>query len=142
MTISQERVFAHATVADLAAMRRFLQETAVALGVDPESAGDMVLAMNEAASNVLRHGYRNQPGPLTLHVGREGPAFTVTLQDKAPPYDPTGRPPPDTSLALTQRPLGGMGVHLIREFADAVHYRVTADGHNELILVKFLPDQE
>lgn len=141
MTISQERVFAHATVADLAAMRRFLQETAVALGVDPESAGDMVLAMNEAASNVLRHSYHNQPGPLSLLVAREGPVFTVTLRDEAPPYDPTLRPPPDTGLALAQRPLGGMGVHLMREFTDALRYRVTAAGHNELLLLKYLPEQ-
>lgn len=137
---SRQRIFTQATVADLAAIRRFVQETAAALAIDGESAGDMILAVNEAANNVLRHGYGSAGGDLEMVVSREGAVFSVLMRDGAPPYDPTQRPPPDTSLGLSRRPLGGMGVHLMRKFTNALQYRMTETGQNELKLVKYLPE--
>lgn len=138
MKATTTRVFAGATLADLAAMRRFLQETADAWGIDEDSAGDMILAVNEAASNSLRHGYGGRPGDIELQADRADGALTVTLRDSAPLFDPTRQPAPDTTLGLERRRLGGMGVHIMRKFTDELRYRVTPTGQNELVFIKTL----
>jgi anti-sigma regulatory factor (Ser/Thr protein kinase) len=138
--VTQQRVFVNATIDDLILMRRFVEEAAAAMAVDREVAGDMVLAMNEAANNIIRHGYRGQPGDIDLEVNRNQSTFSVILRDQARRYDPTSRPEPDTNLALEQRQLGGMGIHLMREFTDKLRYRLTETGQNELELVKFIED--
>lgn len=60
----------------------------------------------------------------------------VCCRDQAPLFDPTNAPEPDMSLPLDLRPLGGLGVFLIRQYMDEMSYRVTPQGGNELTLVK------
>ena len=74
---------------------------------------DLVCAVDEAVTNVIVHGYDG--------------------------FDPTTAPEPDLSLPLERRPLGGMGVHLMREFADELRYAPRRGGGNEVTLVKRLP---
>jgi anti-sigma regulatory factor (Ser/Thr protein kinase) len=58
------------------------------------------------------------------------------LIDDAPLFDPTAVPPPDINLPLEERPLGGLGVHMMRQLTDELLYRVNSAGQNELIFVK------
>jgi serine/threonine-protein kinase RsbW len=128
--------FKSAELPDLDAMRRFVEENAGKLGADEDAVGEMVLAVNEAVTNILLHGYRSRPGNVDILVESSGNDLIVALIDRAPPYDPTSAPPPDLSLTLDERPLGGLGVHMMRQFTDELRYRVTDDGGNELLLIK------
>jgi serine/threonine-protein kinase RsbW len=125
-----------ADLKNLAAIRRFIVESAAQIGPgDPEAIADMLVAVNEAVTNIIVHGYRGQPGVIDVKVTYDRDALVVSLQDQSPPFDPTSVPAPDVSLPLAQRPLGGMGVHLMRQFTDELIYQPTADG-NQLILIK------
>lgn len=134
---SATQLFPAATLGDLAAMRRFISDTAVRLAIPPEPAGDMLLAATEAAGNILRHGYGGS-GDITLCVARAGTAFSVTLCDGAPCYDPTQRPAPDTTLPLAGRTPGGLGVHVMRSFTHAMQHRALSPVGNELTLVIYV----
>lgn len=125
-----------ADVRELEALRRFFTRAAQALGVDDERADDLLLALNEAATNIIVHGYGGRPGTLELQVCPVGPDLELRLRDRAPPFDPTSVPPPRTDLPLELRRPGGMGVHLCRHFTDELRYRATPEGGNELTLVK------
>ena len=125
-----------ADVAQLATIRAFVERQAHALGVDASEIYDLILAVNEVATNIVVHGYRNQPGVIEIDLRRQGEAIDIRLRDQAPLFDPTGVPAPDLTLPLHKRPLGGMGVHVTRQIMDAVRYRVTPVGGNELVLVK------
>ena len=125
-----------ADVGQLAAIRAFVEQHSRALGIDPFEIYDLVLAVNEVATNIVVHGYRNQPGVIEIDLRRQGEAIEIRLRDQAPLFDPTGVPVPDLTLPLQKRPLGGMGVHVTRQIMDAVRYRVTPVGGNELVLVK------
>jgi serine/threonine-protein kinase RsbW len=125
-----------ADVAQLAAIRAFVAQQAHALGVDAAEIYDLVLAVNEVATNIVIHGYRGRPGEIEIELRRRGAAIEIQLRDHAPPFDPTHVPAPDLNLPLHKRPLGGMGVHVTRQIMDAIRYRVTPDGGNELTLVK------
>jgi serine/threonine-protein kinase RsbW len=125
-----------ADVAQLAAIRAFVEQHSQALGVDEATIYDLVLAVNEVATNIMIHGYRRQPGEIEIDLRRQGDAIEIRLRDQARLFDPTRVPAPDLNLPLHKRPLGGMGVHVTRQIMDAIRYRVTPEGGNELILVK------
>lgn len=128
--------FKSAELPDLGEMRRFVQTSAERLGATEDTIGEMVLAVNEAVTNILVHGYRNRPGSIEIGVEGDDGKLIVRLVDRAPQYDPTAVPTPNLSLTLDERPLGGLGVHMMRQFTDSLRYRVTPDGQNELLLIK------
>lgn len=127
-----------AKLENLAAIRRFVEETTTALGADPTTATEIVLAVDEAAANIIAHGYRGHSGPIAIQVKRSHDALVICLRDKAPPFDPTSAPAIDLTAPLEERIAGGLGVHLIRTIMDEVTHRVTPEGGNQLILVKKL----
>jgi serine/threonine-protein kinase RsbW len=122
--------------ADLVCIRRFVETSAAALGADPAVVPGVVLAVDEAATNIIMHGYGRQGGEIDIKLSRRGDALVVHLSDQAPPFDPTTIPPPDLTLPLDKRPVGGMGIFLMRKVMDDVSYRRTPDGSNKLIMVK------
>ena len=125
-----------ADVGQLAAIRAFVEQQAQALGADPETIYDLILAVNEVATNIIVHGYRRQPGTIEIALRRRGDTIEIRLRDQARLFDPTRVPAPDLTLPLHTRPIGGMGVHVTRQIMDAMRYRVTPEGGNELTLVK------
>jgi serine/threonine-protein kinase RsbW len=125
-----------AELGNLATIRRFVLEEATSLGAGRAAIEDMSQAVDESATNVIVHGYESQPGAIEVEVAREGDDLVVRIRDYAPPFDPTTYPSPDLTLPLERRRFGGLGIHLSRECTDAVIYRVTPDGANELTLLK------
>jgi serine/threonine-protein kinase RsbW len=125
-----------AELKNLAAIRRFVEEAATSLGAGPAAVSAVRLAVDEAATNIISHGYRNQGGSLEINIWSEGDDLLVRLRDEAAPFDPTTVPPPDISLPLEQRPVGGLGIHLMRQAVDEFRHRPIPGGGNELTLVK------
>lgn len=130
------RHFAHVQMADLAEIRRFTMETAVSFSADPNAMEELILALNEAVTNIIVHGYEQKPGDIDITITRQGYQLIIYLRDNAPLFDPTSKPTPDITLPLAQRPFGGMGIHMMRAFTDKLRYQVTTNGQNELMLVK------
>jgi serine/threonine-protein kinase RsbW len=131
-----QRLHMIAGLEDLAQIRRFVESAATQGGSDTAKVADMLLALNEAATNIIEHGYHGAPGSLEVEVEYDGDALTVRLRDQAPVFDPALVAVPDVTLPLDRRPLGGMGVHLMRRLTDVLSYRTRSDGWNELVLVK------
>jgi len=102
----------------------------------PRPIDDLVLAVDESATNIIMHGYRGQPGDIEVEIRRAPDAVVIYLRDRAPPFDPTRLPAPDVTLPLEQRPIGGLGVYLTRQLMDSVTHRLTSQGGNELTLIK------
>jgi anti-sigma regulatory factor (Ser/Thr protein kinase) len=120
----------------LAEIRGFVRERATTLGVDPDVLPDVLLAVDEAATNTIVHGYSGREGFVEIEVGREGDALVVRLRDEAVPFDPTSVPPLDVTLPPEQRVLDGTGIYLIRRAMDEMTHRITLQRGNELTLVK------
>lgn len=133
--------FPQATMADLAAMRNFLTTTATAVIPDTVIVEELVLAVNEALTNILVHGYESEPGDVSIIISQQNNSLVVKLRDYARPFDPTTVPAPDITVPLEQRSYGGMGVHMMREFTDGLVYTYSSSGENQLTLVKHFPEQ-
>jgi serine/threonine-protein kinase RsbW len=125
-----------AELENLAVMRNFVQKSATALGVDPAVISDVVLAADEAVTNVIVHGYQGRQGTIEIKVEWEAMDVLVHVRDDAPPFDPTSVPSPDLTRPLEERSPGGLGIYLIRQYVDEVIHRITPQGGNELILKK------
>ncbi len=104
------------------------------IGVEPELRDRLVLAVDEACANVIRHAYGpHRRGDLGLRILRSGPTLSFELTDAAPCVDPD---------RLVAKPLGecrpgGFGIALIDEVMDDWRIEPAAAGHgNRLILRK------
>jgi anti-sigma regulatory factor (Ser/Thr protein kinase) len=93
------------------------------------------LMLDELLTNVVRHGVSGVPEPVvevTLCAHGSGEPARLTICDNGPPFDPlTQAAAPDLEALLEDRPIGGLGVHLVRTMADDLRYR-RIDGRNEL----------
>jgi serine/threonine-protein kinase RsbW len=125
-----------AGLADLEEIRGFVRSAITSLGAGQALVDDLLLAVDELVTNIMVHGYRGQPGEVEIEVRKDGASFVVVLKDQAPPFDPTRVLPPDLTLPLEQRPVGGLGIFLARQAVDHVMHRATMNGGNELTLVK------
>ncbi|MFO7683266.1 MAG: ATP-binding protein [Chloroflexota bacterium] len=130
------RVFQDAALGDLGQIRQYVRETAVSFGCAPAAADELVVAVNEAAANIIRHGFKHEPGAIQITVVCGADTVKVLLHDHAPGFDPTTLSNPDTTLALEERPFGGMGVYMMRTFCDGLSYCRNSQGENELTLLK------
>jgi serine/threonine-protein kinase RsbW len=125
-----------AELKNLNVIRHFVQETAESLDVDQRVIGDVILATDEAVTNVMVHGYQGQPGIIEIELRRNEDSLVVCLRDQSAPFDPTVMPPPDVTVPLEERPPGGLGIHLMRQLMDEVVHRTTPQGGNELTMIK------
>jgi serine/threonine-protein kinase RsbW len=125
-----------AKLKNLESIRAFIQFAAREFGADRDASADIMLAVDEAASNIILHGYSLAQGMLELKIECQEGILIVLLKDWAPPFDPTTAAPPDLDLPLDKRPLGGLGIHLIRQMTDRIEYERTPDGANILSLYK------
>jgi len=127
-----------AELARLSDIRALVREVAIEGGAPPVCLDDLVQAVDEAATNIVVHGYGHQGGPIDVDARVEDERVVIELRDRAPTFDPTGVPEPDLSIPPLQRRPGGMGLHLIRLATDSMTYRPRAGGGNILTLTRSL----
>lgn len=133
---TQYRLTLEADLANLAKIRDFIDEAAAEINIASESVSEIRLAVDEAAANIIVHGYQDAKGTIDIEVRQEGNAVIIKLRDSAPQYNPLDAPEPRLDLPLEQRSLGGAGILLMKEYMDSVKYRIPKDGNNELVLMK------
>jgi anti-sigma regulatory factor (Ser/Thr protein kinase) len=103
----------------------------------PEERALVLLAVEEAAVNILEHGYQNEEGrPLTIRIcALEDDRFEVTLRDRAPLADVTRIVPGDLKELARRRASRGRGLALMRLLTTSMVHRPRPGGGNELILL-------
>lgn len=136
----------HSVPANMAHLRDLLESVdriCEAAGADPAFQHDMRLVVEEALVNVISHAYAGLPmGQLHLALscvpwaGRA--AVRADIRDWGHPFNPLSSAAPDVSAEAEDRPVGGMGVMLMRKLSDAQAYSHDGEQGNHLTLVKFL----
>lgn len=106
--------------------------------VSADAAYLVSLAIEELVTNCIKYAYDDSNDHtvdivLSVHAGD----LNVEVIDDGRPFNPLEVPAPDLSLAMNDRPIGGLGLHLLRELADDVKYE-RRNGTNRLLLTKRL----
>lgn len=105
-------------------------------GVAPEIAFAVNVSIDELLTNTISYGYDDSDGHrIEMTVRMEGSVLVVELSDDAKPYDPTAAPHPDIGAPIERRPIGGLGVHFVRELMDSFRYR-RSGGRNIVTLTR------
>lgn len=125
---------------NLGRVRDFIEDSAGAAGLTGEGAGELVLAIDEAVSNIIMHGFQSGDGDIEVEVAAGAEAVLVHIRDNAPLFDPTRDTNPHLEISPLERDSpGGFGLHLLNHLVDEITYRVTEDGRNELVILKKRP---
>lgn len=110
-------------------IRRDVAQTAAQLGCPPRMADDVVLAVDEACQNIIRHGYGGADGDIIVQIARDEAVLVVWLIDFAPPVDLSKICP----RALDDLRPGGLGTHFMREVMDEVSFLPAPPGTGNLL---------
>lgn len=136
MNASQSRRFP-GQFESLAAISEFVTRAAEATGLDARAVFAVQLAVDEACSNIIEHAYRGErQGSIecTCHVSDA--ELRVVLRDHGRPFNPESVPEPNVHACIEDRTGGGLGLFLIRQLMDEVHFELTPNTGNVLTMVK------
>ncbi len=98
------------------------------------------LVLDELLSNVISYAFEDdEEREIDVRIELSSRRLAVTIADDGIPFNPFSGAPPDTSLSLEERELGGLGIHVVRKVMDEVSYNRRTD-RNVVILVKYLDD--
>ena len=131
------RITRAAYLESLDEFRRFLKEhCAGRTGVSGEVLYDLQLAVDEACTNIITHGYAGMnPGSIILDLELDSDKIVITLTDFGHAFEPESTATPDVEAPIEERELGGFGLFFIQQSVDQMDYIVTEDG-NKMILTK------
>ena len=114
----------------------FVEEVAESYGADLSVTMSINLALEEAVVNVMNYAYpKGTYGEIDITATFYDNAIIFTISDTGTPFDPTKVTDPDTTLSAEDRPIGGLGIHLVRQIMDEVSYSYE-NNHNILTLKK------
>lgn len=117
----------------------FVVSQARELGLEERAIHHCYLAVDEACTNIIEHGYRANCADCVIDVSCQSDeqALTITITDDSHPFDPLLRPDPNAQAPLSERGAGGWGIFFIKKLMDKVSYSYE-DGRNRLVMVKKL----
>lgn len=133
-----DQITVSASVDQVSAVTDFVNERLEMLGCSTRIKMQVDVAVDEILSNIAHYAYNPETGPATVRVEVEESPLSViiTFIDQGVPYDPLAEDRPDTTkLPASERPIGGLGLFLVKRTMDDVSYAYR-DGHNILSIRK------
>lgn len=106
--------------------------------VPEAAAADMLVALDEILSNLIHYAFEdNRAHEIEVYLGAGPSRIECTVEDDGVAFDPLASPAPDLQAPVEAWPIGGLGIHLVRQLMTEVHYQRVA-GRNCLHLVRLL----
>lgn len=128
-----------ATDANLDKALSFVDENLQALECSPKTQMQIDVAVEELFVNVAHYAYAPETGQITLRFETEDDQRRAVIMfiDKGKPYDPLAKADPDITLSADERPVGGLGIFMVKKSMDDMHYEYK-DGKNILTITKII----
>lgn len=126
-----ERLNLRSRISELAHLHPWIDRLALRHKIPANTQFAMNLCLEEAISNIIRHGYSGDPDhPIAVRFinPREG-FFVFVIEDEAPHFNPVESPELPPLSSLEEFAVGGQGIRLLRRFADALEYQATPAGN-------------
>ena len=123
-------------VVEIPRLHRFMRTVSEQACLDHALAMNLNLAMEEAVSNVILYAYpKGMEGEVDIQAVVWKDRIDFTVSDSGVPFDPTATPDPDLSADVKERPVGGLGIYLVKRIMDTVSY-TRENGKNILSMTK------
>lgn len=135
-TVLEETLLLQNDVKQVKELIAFVKQVTERLGIGVKQAKQIRLAVEEAVVNVINYAYLPEiTGNIDVQAISDGQWLKFVITDNGVAFDPTEKEKADTTLSAEDRPIGGMGILLVRELMDSINYERT-DGKNVLTLKK------
>ena len=135
-TILSERLTLSCDLARVPELNDFIMSIAERLGMDTATSAQVQLAVEEAVVNVMNYAYPDgRKGFVTIKAMSDGHELRIVVIDSGTAFDPTSKEKADVTLSFEDRPIGGLGIFLVREIMDTINYERT-DNRNILTMSK------
>ena len=124
---------------NLLEVRDFVLRAARAFGFSDEEASKIVLAVDEACTNVIKHAYQFAPDrEIEIVIQPVKDRMQITVIDDGKSFNPSVTKLPDLKQHLSHYRRGGLGIYLMRTLMDEVEYKYAPGKKNEVRLTKYL----
>ncbi|MBO7117268.1 MAG: ATP-binding protein [Bacteroidales bacterium] len=134
--VKERRLVLHNDIQQIPQLAEFILTIAEEKHLSQSLSMSLNLALEEAVTNVILYAYpKGADGLVTIEAILREKSLDFIVSDSGRPFDPTAVPEVDTDKSLDERPIGGLGIHLVRSIMDDVHYKRT-DGKNYLSMTK------
>ncbi len=138
--IEASKTFRSTTTA-LSGVRDFVNRHAVEFGFEDREVSEIVLAVDEACTNVIKHAYKGNPdAEFVVRILASGSEFQIIVRDWGNSFRPDDVPIPNIRDRSRKHRAGGLGIHLMRKLMDAVEYQ-GRDEANEVRLTRYLRNE-
>jgi len=126
--------------AHLPVVRSAVEKTAQQLGFDDETSGSVVLSVDEALTNIIKHAYQGaEDQPIEIEITTHRDQDHVNMQIRIRDYGRRVAPEKIQSRDLSDVRPGGLGVHIMNECMDCVEFAPGEGGGTILTMEKRLP---
>ena len=122
-------------IATITQLSEFVETVCEEKGLDMALTMNLNLALEEAVVNVMSYAYPNSQGDVKVDIIIDDQKVVSILTDSGIPFDPTQKGDVDTTLPAEERPIGGLGIHLVKQIMDKVSYQYVGN-QNILTLEK------
>jgi len=135
----EEKVLAlDSDLAELERLKAFVDTFCEAESVTGETCFQLQIVLEELVLNTIKYGEcQPKKEAIRLSIRRQGDEVRAVLSDSGIEFNPLEAPPPDLTASMRDRPLGGLGIHLVRNLLQSIHYE-RREGRNYLYFVKRL----
>ncbi len=136
---NQHQITRSAELESLSILREFIEKACKQhKRIDDHICYDLKLAVDEACTNIITHGYAGMnPGSIILSLEMAPNKVVVTITDFGHPFEPSEASAPDVEAGLEDLRMGGFGLFFIYQTMDEINYETTEDG-NHLTFIKQL----
>jgi serine/threonine-protein kinase RsbW len=122
----------------LVEVRNFVSEAALNFGFDEETANKIVLAVDEACTNIIKHAYKYVPDKIIeIEVRPNSEKFEVKLTDYGISFDPRVVKTPNIKSSIMKYRKGSLGMYLMKSFVDKVEYNMNQNRRNTVRIIKY-----
>jgi anti-sigma regulatory factor (Ser/Thr protein kinase) len=123
-------------IAELERLVEFVGRFCELQGVPEEICYQLQIVLEELVINAIKHGgCEPTKGAIRLAIRKEGDEVSAVLSDSGVGFNPLDAPSPDLTKSLRDRPVGGLGIHLVRHLIPSIRYE-RRGGRNYLYLTK------
>jgi serine/threonine-protein kinase RsbW len=135
--LNTKKLIVKSRTENLSQIRDFISSNAAEAGFSKDEIDNMILAVDEACTNVIKHAYKYSPdGDILIEIKYDRTAFTITIEDNGMSFDPDVVPSPDLQKYYREHRVGGLGMYLMKTLMDEVKYKSVPGKYNRVSLIK------
>lgn len=126
MTLTKTQLYLLDITSDMSNLARvadFVTDAAQKAKLTPKQSDDVVMAVDEAVTNVMEHAYAGQSdGQISIKLRVDEKEFFVEIRDQGKPFNPKEVKKPNTKGQLSERSVGGLGIFFMKKLMDKIEF--------------------